>query len=70
MAKYVTSNNPYESLAFMVCCDDVVREYGNEAKANTMKDKCSKNKGWVPISMRDDWTSIYKPGVEKKSVRV
>ena len=39
-------------------------------ESNTMKDKCSKNKGWVPISMRDDWTSIYKPGVEKKSVRV
>ncbi|MBQ6531321.1 MAG: haloacid dehalogenase-like hydrolase, partial [Clostridia bacterium] len=26
MAKYVTTNNPYESLAFMLCCEDIERE--------------------------------------------
>ena len=33
MAEYVTSGNPYKSLAFMLCCDDLVRENGSEKKA-------------------------------------
>ena len=28
MAEYVTYNNPYKSLAFMLCCDDTLRENG------------------------------------------
>ena len=34
MAEYTTSNNPYPSLAFMLCCDDTVRENGNVEKAD------------------------------------
>ena len=33
MAEYVTTDNPYKSLAFMLCCDDLVRENGSEKKA-------------------------------------
>jgi len=69
MAKYVTSNNPYESLAFMVCCDDIVNEYGDEEKATKMKTKCNETERWVAVSMRDDWERIYGKNVRKKANR-
>ena len=62
MAEYVTSNNPYRSLAFMLCCDDTVRENGDESKARKMFELCEEF-DWVPISMKDDWTTIYGSGV-------
>ncbi|MBQ6655061.1 MAG: haloacid dehalogenase-like hydrolase [Erysipelotrichaceae bacterium] len=65
MAEYATSNNPYRSLAFMLCCDDLVRENGNQAKADKMYSLCEQY-GWTPISMRDDWTTIYGEGVTRK----
>ena len=65
MAEYVTSNNRYASMAFMLCCDDTVRENGNQSKADKMFSLCE-NFGWIPISMRDDWTTIYGDGVTKK----
>ena len=65
MAEYVTSGNPYKSLAFMLCCDDTVRENGNEEKAQKMADLCVEY-DWVPISMKNDWTTIYGEGVTKK----
>ena len=65
MAEYVTSDNPYRSLAFMLCCDDTVRENGNEEKAKKMEDLCAEY-DWVPISMKNDWTAIYASGVTKK----
>ena len=65
MAEYVVSGNPYRSLAFMLCCDDLVRENGNEGKAQKMYDLCEEF-GWVPVSMKNDWTTIYGAGVTKK----
>ena len=38
----------------MVCCDDLVRENGNETSANKMYDLCAQH-GWTPISMKNDW---------------
>jgi phosphoserine phosphatase len=64
MAEYVTSNNPYKSLAFMLCCDDTERENGNEEKAQKMVDLCAEF-DWVPVSMKNDWTTIYGDGVTK-----
>ena len=49
----------------MVCCDDTVRERGNPTKAEEMKQNCQKN-GWIPISMRDDWLTIYGQNVTRK----
>lgn len=66
MAEYATSNNPYKSLAFMLCCDDTVRENGNEEKADKMYGLCEEF-DWVPISMKNDWTTIYGDGVTKKA---
>jgi hypothetical protein len=65
MAEYVTSDNRYPSLAFMLCCDDTVRENGSESKAQKMFDLCEEF-DWVPISMKNDWTTIYGEGVTKK----
>lgn len=65
MAEYVTSNNRYKSLAFMLCCDDTERENGNPEKADKMYSLCEEF-DWVPISMKNDWTTIYGDSVTKK----
>jgi len=65
MAKYTTSNNPYKSLAFMLCCDDLERENGNTEKAEKMFKLCNES-DWIPVSMKDDWKTIYGDGVTKK----
>ena len=49
MYNYVVSNNKYESLTFMVCCDDEVREKGNITRADSMKQSCKEN----------NWQHIY-----------
>ena len=58
MAEFVISHNPYRSLAFMLCCDDLERENGNKSKAEKMEASCKKY-GWIPISMKNDWKTIY-----------
>ena len=64
MAEYTTSHNPYKSLAFMLCCDDLERENGNEEKAQKMYDLCNEF-DWVPVSMKNDWKTIYGDDVKK-----
>ncbi|MCR5731736.1 MAG: haloacid dehalogenase-like hydrolase [Sphaerochaetaceae bacterium] len=64
MANYTIIDNEYPSLAFMLCCDDTVRENGNKAKADNMLSLCAQN-GWIPISMKNDWTTIYGEGVTR-----
>lgn len=66
MAEYVINNNKYRSLAFMVCCDDMTREYGNEESAAKMLSLCDQY-GWTPISMKNDWKTIYGDDVIKTS---
>ena len=65
MAEYVTTNNEYKSLAFMLCCDDTERENGNVTKAEKMFGLCEEF-DWVPVSMKNDWKTIYGEGVSKK----
>lgn len=65
MAKYTTANNKYKAMGFMVCCDDVDRENGNLSKAESMVKSCEEN-GWTPISMKNDWSTIYGEGVTYK----
>ena len=64
MLNYATANPDHKGLGFLVIADDVEREYGNEEKAASMRDEVSKE-GWVGISMRDDWKTIYGDGVER-----
>ena len=64
MAEFVITNNPYPSMAFMLCCDDTVRENGSQSKAQKMFQLCEEF-NWVPVSMKNDWTTIYGDGVTK-----
>lgn len=65
MAEYATTNNKYKSLAFMLCCDDHERENGNDEKADQMEQLCQQY-GWIPVSMKNDWKTIYGEGVTRK----
>ena len=58
MAQYVENNPRYEGKAYMLCCDDLVREHGNMKKADDMRMTCLE-RGFEPISMRDDFATIY-----------
>lgn len=68
MANYTINNNPYKSSAYMLCCDDLVRENGNQEKADKMRASCEKN-GYTAVSMKDDWTTIYGDSVIRKAVK-
>ncbi len=65
MVNYAIHGNKYKALGFMLLCDDTEREYGNPAKAEKMRRDCEVN-GWIPVSMHDDWKTIYGDGVVKK----
>lgn len=64
MLKYALSNNKYKCAAFGVCCDDNVRDWGNVGKGDKFRASCEKN-GVTPISMKNDWNTIYGNGVTK-----
>ena len=58
MLEYALQDNKYRSESFMVICDDTERELGNLERAK--KDKAfAEKRGWNPISMRNDWKTIY-----------
>lgn len=65
MAEYVLDDNKYKSMAVMLCCDDTERENGNPDKAQSMKETCE-DKGWIAVSMKNDWKTIYGDKVTKK----
>ena len=64
LLNYAISNNKYRSMGFMLLCVDVEREFGNAAKAEKMRTASEKN-GWIPVSMKNDWKTIYGDGVQK-----
>ena len=64
MLNYAKFNTKYKGFAMGVLCDDETRDYGSVKKAESYKATCDKF-GWVSISMRDDWKTIYGDGVEK-----
>lgn len=65
LLNYALSENKYRSMAIMLLCDDLEREYGNKAKAEKMRAASEKN-GWIPGSMKKDWKTIYGEGVTKR----
>ena len=64
MAIYTTSRNPYRSMAFMVVADDSEREYGDAVKSEELREKWD-SFGWVSISMKEDWSTIYGDDVTR-----
>ena len=65
MDNYVINNNKYPTGCFMLCCDDLDRENGKTSKADSMVKLCSEN-NWTPVSMKNDWKTIYGEGVTYK----
>ena len=63
MLNYALAGNKYRSLSFFVICDDLERELGNEDKANGCKKLADKN-GWIKISMKNDFKTIYGDDVK------
>ena len=64
MINFALRDNKYRTAAFLVICDDLEREFGNVNKAK----KCVKladDNGWIKISMRDDFKTIYGDNVTR-----
>ena len=64
MLNYAITGNKYKSMSFLVICDDLERELGNEKKANGCK-KLAEENGWLQISMKDDFKTIYGDKVKR-----
>ncbi|MBR3051283.1 MAG: haloacid dehalogenase-like hydrolase [Selenomonadaceae bacterium] len=58
MLEYTLQNNKYRAESFFVICDDVERERGNLKRAESDRNLAIK-RGWNPISMRNDFKTIY-----------
>lgn len=65
MLEYTLQNNKYRSMSFFVICDDVERELGNldRAKKDTT---LALKRGWNPISMRNEFKTIYGDNVKRE----
>ena len=59
----IDSRNKYPAKAFMVVADDDVREWGTQNWDE--KSEEYRAMGYVPISMKNDFATIYKEGVTK-----
>lgn len=64
MHNLALSNKKYKSAAFMLIADDDAKDHANREKALNLG-KQWKEAGYVVISMRDDWKTIYGNNVEK-----
>ena len=64
MMNYVIDGrNPYKAQAYMIVADDDVREWGTQDWDTKSADYI--NKGFIPISMKDDFSVIYPNGITK-----
>lgn len=64
MMNYVIDErNPHKAQAYMVVADDNVREWGTQDFEEKAADYTSK--GYIPISMKDDFAKIYPDGITK-----
>ena len=59
----IDGRNPYKAQAYMVVADDNVREWGTQDWA--IKSADYKAKGYVPISMKNDFAKIYPDSITK-----
>ena len=64
MLEYTLQDNQYNSASFLVLCDDTERELGNPEKAENGR-KTALSRGWNPISMRDEFKTIYGENVKR-----
>ncbi len=64
MHNYCLSNPKYKSAAFMLIADDPDRDHANRDKALALGEQWLQA-GYYVVSMRDDFKTIYGPGVTK-----
>ncbi len=64
MFNFTATNPKYKTKIFVLLCDDTVREFGKPASAEKMRKAAAAN-GWVPVSMRDDFKTIYGDNVRR-----
>ena len=57
----IDSRNPYPALAYMVVADDSVREWGKQNWEEKSADWAAK--GFIPVSMKNDFAQIYEEGI-------
>ena len=57
----IDSRNPYPAQAYMVVADDNVREWGKQNWEEKSADY--EAKGYIPVSMRNDFAQIYEEGI-------
>ena len=50
--------------AYMLLCDDTERDFGDPEEAASFAETC-RELGFETVSMRDEFETIYKPGVRK-----
>ena len=61
----IDSRNPYPAQAYMIVADDDVREWGTQNWEEKSADYTAK--GFIPISMKNDFARIYADGITKAS---
>ena len=59
----IDSRNPYPAQAYMIVADDDVREWGTQNWAEKSAEYLAK--GFIPISMKNDFAQIYQDGITK-----
>ena len=64
MFHYTNLDNPLPHISFCLICDDQTREFGDAGNAAKCKSACDEN-GWVAVSMKDEWGTIYGEGVKR-----
>ena len=63
----IDSRNPYRAEAYMVVADDDVREWGTQDWAAKSADY--EAKGYIPISMKNDFAQIYTEGITRAELQ-
>ena len=63
MLEYTLQDNKYRAESFFVICDDIERELGNLKRAESDRNLALK-RGWNPISMHDEFKTIYGDNVK------
>ena len=63
----IDSRNPYPAQAYMIVADDDVREWGTQ----NWEEKSAEyqEKGFIPVSMKNDFTQIYEEGITRSEVQ-
>ena len=64
MLNYAMGNPKHPGMGVFIVCDDTEREYGSDVKAAGFYSEAEKQ-GWTPVSMKNDWKTIYGEDVVK-----